>query len=239
MIKIVTILSIIFTACSPIVYQTNYIGGFDPLYDIKKAKTIGFTPFSWTPWSEGIQSDELFEKQLFAYARAELQSRGFIVSYISQENLEYDSDISKKAVYVKSSYNPMPDLVLTVTYDQGKSNVVHVPGQSAGYLGVDNGGGRGMYAQSEGYDVQAYSISLTLTLWSGSPKFMNKVWQGGIAKGRPKMDLYEQAQYLTQEIFEKKISSKSLLNNLWSNIACSRLCACHGACGKRAKRETK
>ena len=189
-------------SCSPVIYNTVYEGGHDPLFDIKAVKTIGFAPYSWTKKGKELGMDELFEKQLFVYAKNELTARGFNVFYIYPENLIENK--TNGEVYVRESYANMPDLMLTLGYSQRKSNVVHVPGQAYGslYKGI------GSYYQTEGYDVQAYSLNLAFTLWSGPPKFMNKVWAGAIAKGSPELNLSDKAQEMTKDVFEKKFDIK-------------------------------
>lgn len=190
--------------CAPVKYFTYYEGGHDPLYNMNKVKTIGFIPFGWTSQAKAAGCDELVEKLMYVYARDELQKRGYEVYYIPPEYLERDPDSSKQAYYVKESYGKMPDLTLTVYYWQGLGNKVHVPGQAVGAVNWGNYGGGGYYGKTQGYDVQTYYLVLDYTLWSGSPKYMNKAWQGTIKKGSPKLDLYEKAPYMASVIFWKK-----------------------------------
>jgi len=191
-------------SCSNIVYNTYYEGGHDPLFNIKKAKTIGFTPFYWTKSARAAGCDELIEKQMFVYVRNELQKRGFKVVYIPPEFLEEGSDESRTEIYIKENYKDMPDLTLTVQYWQGLGNTVQVPGQSYGSLNWGKYGGRGYYGETQGYEVQTYFLLLSFTLWNDAPKYMNKVWEGTIKKGSPKLDLLEQAPSMTSEIFNRK-----------------------------------
>jgi hypothetical protein len=200
-ISVMLFLGVLTLSCAPVRYLTFYEGGHDPLFDMKGVKTIGFTPFCWTNFTS---CDELTEKQLYVYARDELQKRGYKVFFIPREYLETDPDTSKHAVYVKEDYPDMPDLTLTLHYWQGLGNVVNVPGQSTGYVNWGKSGGSGYYGESQSYNVQTYFLVLSYTLWSGKPKFMNKTWQGVIKKGSPKLDLFDQAQDMAQEIFYQK-----------------------------------
>jgi hypothetical protein len=209
--KISTILLTLLTSllllysCSSVKYFTYYEGGHDPLYNIKEAKTIGFAPQYWTNLGKAVGYDELAEKQIFVYARNELQKRGYKVVYIPPEYLEQDPATS--AIYVKESFKDMPDLTLTVLYYQGLGNKVQVPGQSIGTLNWANKSGSGYYGQTQGYEVQTYFLVLGFTLWSGTPKYTNKAWEGIIKKGSPKLDLFEQAQYMTEDIFHQKFDT--------------------------------
>ena len=164
---------VLIAACSPVKYFAAYEGGHDPSYNIKKAKTIGFTPICWTAKARNLGYDAHIEKQMFAYARDELQNRGYTVYYIPPEFIEEDTVTN--AIYVKDNFKNMPDLTLTIRYWQG-------PGTTS----------------------QPYLLLLGFTLWSGAPKFLNKAWEGTIKKGSPKLDLFDQAQNLTTEIFSKK-----------------------------------
>lgn len=189
-------------SCAPVKYFTYYEGGHDPLYNIREVMKIGFTPFCWTDWAKENGCDELVEKQMFVYARDELQKRGYRVVYIPPQFLEEDS--AKRAIYVKANYKNMPDLTLTVTYWQGLGNKVQVPGQSVGTLNWGNSGGGGYYGQTQGYEVQTYFLVLGYTLWSGAPKYMNKAWEGIVKKGSPKLDLFEKAPSMAAQVFYRK-----------------------------------
>jgi len=195
--------SLFLISCSPIRYNTYYEGGHDPLYDIGKAKTIGFMPTCWTEKAKANGYDELVEKQMFVYARNELQKRGFIVNFIPREYIEQDT-YDEKNFYVKTEYGKMPDLTLMLFYWQGPAEKVQVPGQAIGTINWGKSGGGGYYGGTQGYEVQTYFLVLCYTLWSGSPKYMNKVWEGTIKKGSPKPDLFEQASSMAADIFYKK-----------------------------------
>ncbi len=186
-------------SCSSVQYHTIYEGGFDPLFDFEKVKTIGFTPFCWTGWYKDAGCDELFEKQLFIYAKDQLGKRGFEVFYIAPEFLEADSAV--KAVYVKSGYENMPDLTLTAFSYQGLGNVVEVPGETYGAINWGSKYGGGYYGETKGYEVQTYTMRIAYTLWSGPHKYMNKAWEGVITKGSPELNLQEQAQAMTYNVF--------------------------------------
>ncbi len=190
-------------SCSAVRYYTYYEGGFDPFFDFKNVKTIGFTPIYWTSPAKKIGYDKLFEKQLFIYAKIELEKRGFKVFYINPEFLEYDP--VKEGVYVKPDFKEMPDLTLTVIYYQGKGNVVKVPGKASGIL---NWGKWGLYEQKQDYEVQTCFQVLVYTLWSGSPEYTNKAWEGVIKKGSPILNLQEQAQDMTYDVFLEKFGWK-------------------------------
>jgi hypothetical protein len=198
---LISSLFIILTACAPVKYYTYIEGGHDPSFDIKSTKTIGLVPFCYR-YNE--QCDELTEKQFLAYAQNELQKRGFTVFYIPKEYLEYFETEKGVESYVKADYENMPDLILNVWYHQDLGNVVHVPGQSGGSINWNSDGGKGSYRSTEGYNVQTYFLQLQYTLWSGKPKYMEKIWRGVLKKGSPKLDLLEQAQTMTKEIFHKK-----------------------------------
>lgn len=104
---------------------------------------------------------------------------------------------------VKENYKSMPDLILTIYFNQELGNVVHVPGQSAGYLNWGNNSGSGYYDETQGYDVQTYLLTLGYTLWSGKPEYMDIAWKGILTKGSPKTDLFKQAPKMTNKIFRK------------------------------------
>lgn len=197
----ITIIVLLLVSCAPVKYYTYYEGGMDPLFDIKSVKTIGFTPFSWTKKAKEGGVDELAEKQLYIYAKEELEKRGYKVFYISPEDLENPSEFE---VNVKPDYKNMPDLTLTAGYFQGLGNVVNVPGQSYGGISWGKKDGSGYYGSSEGYNVQTFMLVLNITLWSGAPKYMNKAWEGTIKKGSPKPDLSDKARQMTADIFLKK-----------------------------------
>lgn len=189
-------------SCSPVRYFTYLEGGHDPLFNINESKTIGFCPMSWTEAGKKAGIDELVEKQMYVYARDELQKRGFKVFYISPDNLEQDT--SNGGIYVKPNYKNMPDLTLTLFYWQGLGNKVQVPGQSLGTINWNNGGGGGYYGQTQGYEVQTYFLILNYALWRSAPKYMNKAWEGVVKKGSPKLDLHDQAPAMATEIFYRK-----------------------------------
>jgi len=154
---------VFFVSCSPVRYFTITEGGHDPLFDIKSVKTIGFTPFCING-----RCDELTEKQFFIYARNELQERGYEVYFIPKEYMEYIETENGLEVHVKESYENMPDLTLTVLFDQGLGNVVHVPGQSVGSLNWGNQYGGGYYGETQGYDVQTYFMEWEATIYGQS-----------------------------------------------------------------------
>jgi len=202
-----SILSVFFLlSCSAVRYYTYYEGGFDPFLDFKNIKTIGFTPIYWTSPAKKIGYDELFEKQLFIYAKIELEKRGFKVFYIDPEFLEYDP--VKEGVYIKPDFKEMPDLTLTVIYYQGLGNVVKAPGKTSGILSWGKSLGKGFYEQTQDYEVQTYFQVLIYTLWSGSPEYTNKAWEGVIKKGSPILNLHEQAQDMTYDVFLEKFGWK-------------------------------
>jgi hypothetical protein len=199
----------IFFSCSPIKYYTYYEGGFDPTYEFKTVKTIGFTSFFWTINAKKYGIDELFEKQLFVYAKNELEKRGYKVFYISPEFLQEDSTaVDSIAVYVKPDFNNMPDLTLTVSYFQGLGNVVKIPGQTYGIINWGKAIGGGSYGKTESQEVQTCFLSICYTLWSGSPKYTNKVWQGIIKKGSPILNIQDEAQNMTNDVFLKKFDKQ-------------------------------
>lgn len=198
---IITILYTMLTSCA-VKYYTYREGGHDPLFDIGAVKTIGFTSFC-----PELDCDELTEKQFFVYAKDELQKRGYTVFYIPKQYLEYIETEKGFECHVKANYKDMPDLTLTIGFEQGLGNVVHVPGQSFGYAGWGNSSGSGYYSQTQGYSVQTYYLYLGYVLWSGQPKYMDVVWKGTLTKGSPKMNLQEQAQKMTKEIFRTKFKN--------------------------------
>ena len=200
----ILIVSTFLISCAPVRYFTYCEGGHDPLFQIDKTKTIGFIPLYWTNAGKSTGLDALVEKQLFVYARDELQKRGYTVVYISPENLEEDSDTSTHLIKFKESYKELPDLTLMTHYWQGLGNKVQVPGQSSGVLNWSNSSGGGYYGQTQGYEVQTYFLVLQYILWSGAPNYLNKAWEGTLKKGSPKLDLFEQAPSMTSEIFERK-----------------------------------
>jgi len=198
------VLSIMLISCAPIVYNTYYEGGHDPLFNINNARTIGFIPCCWTSAKKNKGYDELVEKQMFVYARDELQKRGFIVTFIPAEYIEQDQ-INENTFYIKKEYyREMPDLTLMLYYWQGPGNKVQIPGQGVGVINWGNYGGGGYYGQTQGYEVQTYALVLGYTLWSGAPKYMNKVWEGRAIQGSPVLDLFEWAPLMAKEIFARK-----------------------------------
>lgn|GEM_PF-1287272 len=188
-------------SCYPVSYKTLYQGGYDPLFNISQIKTIGFTSFCWTEYHKALGYDELAEKRLYILAKDELEKRGFHVFFISKEFLEYNPDT--KELTVKSDYDNMPDLTLTLYYGQS-SGTTHVPGKTVGTINWRNRQGGGLYKQTEGYDVTGWAMFLTYTLWSGSPKYMNKVWEGTCMRGSSTPDLFDKASAMTREIFLQK-----------------------------------
>ena len=189
-------------SCAPVYYNTFYEGGRDPLFDFSNIKTIGFSPWCWTDNAKSKGMDELAEKRLYVLAKTELEKRGFRVFFISPEFLEEDDSLN--AIYVKQSYENMPDLTLTLYYRQQLGKSVKIPGKSSGMVNWRDKQGRGFYTQREGYEIQTCSLLLVFTLWSGSPKYMNKVWEGACIKGSSKFDLFDQAPEMTKEIFLQK-----------------------------------
>lgn len=189
---------------SPIKYNSHYEGGFDPLFDFSNVKTIGFVPTYWTEFGEKNGIDELFEKQLFVYAKKELEKRGFKVFYIGPEFLEYDSE--KEGVYVREDYKKMPDLILTAFYYQGAGNVVEVPAKASGILTSR----LGLYEQEDSYKVQTYFLVLAYTLWSEPPKYNNKAWEGTLKTGSPTLNIQEQAEDMTYDVFLVKFGRRSI-----------------------------
>lgn len=197
----ITILILLLVSCAPVKYYTYYEGGKDPFFDLKSVKTIGFTPGAWTKKAKELGVDELAEKQLYIYAKEELEKRGYTVFYIFPEDLENPSEYE---INVKPDYKNMPDLTLMVSYFQNLGNVVNVPGQSYGTISWGKKSGSGSYGSTEGYKVQTYMLGLDFQLWSGAPKYINKVWEGTIKKGSPKPDLADKARQMTFDIFLKK-----------------------------------
>ena len=207
LIFLLSVLSVFFLlSCANVTYHTYYEGGFDPFYDFKNLKTIGFTPFGWTNTAREIGYDELFEKQLYVLAKKELEKKGFEVFYISPEYLEYNT--TTNVLSIKTSYKEMPDLTLTVFYYQGLGNVVEVPGTASGLLKWGKSLGIGSFNQTQSYKVQTYFLALAYTLWSGPPKYINKAWEGVIKKGSPILDLQDQAKRMTVNVFKVKFEGR-------------------------------
>lgn len=178
-----------------------YKGGFDPLYNMKTAKTVGFTPFCWV---KQFRCDEILEKRAYVAAKHELEKRGYTVFYIEPQFL-----ISKgNEVYVKTNYKRMPDLTLTFGV-QSNSFQTKVPDRSYGNANVNAYRGYSNYSSSEGYVVNNNQIALGLTLWSDAPTYMKKAWEGTVITLNP--SIKDDAQWVSsqiQSIFVNKFDKK-------------------------------
>lgn len=196
-------LALIFISCAPVKYYTYFDGGFDPTYEMKKITTIGFVPQYWSEAAKG-RADELMEKRLFGLARTEFENRGFNLKYINPKYLTQDStgNISVQGL------DTLPDLTLTVIYNQGLGNVVNVPGQSFGSANWNKNGGGGYYGSNEGYQVQTFLLSIGFTLWNGKPDYMEKIWFGGTRKGSATPNLEEEMPTMVRDIFWEKFDRR-------------------------------
>lgn len=202
--KMLFLAFIILVGCAPVKYYTTFDGGFDPTFNLKSAKTIGFTPFYWTEGGKKYNVDPLVEKQFFALAKKELENRGFKVFYISPDNLYQDStgNVSVKGL------DDFPDLTLTTTFGQGLGNVVTVPGASYGGANWSQYGGGGYYISSQSYNVQTYVLFLNYTLWAGKPEYNEIIWSGSIRKGSPKLNLSEEMESMVSDLFRQKFDKE-------------------------------
>ena len=202
--KMLFLAFIILVGCAPVKYYTTLDGGFDPTFNLKSAKTIGFTSFYWTEGGKKYNVDPLVEKQFFALAKKELENRGFKVFYISPDNLYQDStgNVSVKGL------DDFPDLTLTTAFCQGLGNVVTVPGASYGGANWGQYGGGGYYISSQSYNVQTYVLFSNYTLWAGKPEYKEIVWSGSIRKGSSKLNLSEEMESMVSDLFKQKFDEE-------------------------------
>jgi len=196
--KILILLSLIFTSCSPIKYYTIYQGSYDPAYDLH-GKKVCFIPCYWTDFGKKKNIDQLVEKILFYHFKNELEKRGLTVEYVEPVNLLYDNE--KNTINVKVGISC--DLTLGINYSQNVGTV-NVPAQSSGsfWLGPTYGGGG--YGSVGSYDVNYYNLFIACSIWWGNPAESKRVWGASITKGSPKPDLEEQSAEMIENLFKNK-----------------------------------
>jgi len=189
---------LILAGCGPIEYHTFYEGISDPAFDIGQANTVGLTAFYWTKAGQAHRIDELLEKQLLHFCKAELEKRGFRVEYIPRECMKEVGE----AVHCEGMAK-YPDLTLNVGYHV-QQGIVNVPGKSYGSLSLGPYGGQGQYMSHTSYDVTVWTLSVHMVLWTGAPQYIQPVWRGMIVQGSPKPDLMDQAGTMVSNLFKTK-----------------------------------
>lgn len=181
--------------CSPITYRTLYDGAKDPTFDFRPVHTIGFMPVYWSTFGKERGQDELLEKEIYTYFKAELERRGYSVTYIDPKHLEE----KEKGKITTTALETFPDLTLMVAFSQ-KDATIEVPGQASGYIS----GGSGYYGSNTGYTAVYYNLVIAASLWGGPPDYMKYVWRGQILKGSPTPNLSEQAKEMVSDLMSKR-----------------------------------
>lgn len=186
-------------SCSPISYKTLYSGSEDPTFDFKKTKTIGFVPMYWSSRAKELNVTELEEKQMYAYVKKELESRGYIVSYIPLEKCTTHGD----TINLRSDLAEYPDLTVTMHFTQ-KAGQIEVPAQTGAFLGWGGGSGQGYYGQTGSYSANVWTLYVGIAAWSGKPEYMKQVWIGHVAKGSPMPDLNDKAESMISSLLYRE-----------------------------------
>lgn len=202
-IKILILLTLIFSACSPIKYHTIYQGSYDPAYDLH-GKKVCFLPWYWTDFGKKKNIDQLVEKTLFYHFKNELEKRGLTVEYIEPVNLLYDNE--KNTVNVQGGISC--DLTLSIYYSQNVGTV-KVPAHSSGSIWLGPTYGSGGYDSVGSFDVKYYNLFIASSIFIGKPAELKKVWAASITKGSPKPDLEEQSAEMVENLFKNKFPKLS------------------------------
>ena len=180
-------------------------------FDFSSVSTIGFIPTYWLKSGKIRKMDESAEKQIYGYLKRELELKGYIVSYVKEENIK---SIEQHGVAFEIEFEDLgnyPDLVLYANYLQNDSRGFY-PMQS--YEGTNWGNG----VDSGGKNNRASSrnktyLEIKCFLWAGKPDYSQRIWRGEILEISDKPDLNEKAEMMIQRLFSEQFKHRSNISS--------------------------